>query len=98
MTRSFCVVCVAFCVFLIGCDEAALVKRYAPLQDEPIARNYLDLLMQGKVDQIEHDMDPSVVDLNIRETLVKLADMLPAEAPKSVKVVGARASHKEGLS
>ena len=45
------------------------MKRFAPLQDEPIARQYLDLLMQGKVDAIEHDMDPSVADVDVREKL-----------------------------
>ena len=98
MTRSLFLVGVAFCVFLMGCDEAILMNKYAPLQDEPIARNYLDLLMQGKVDQIAHDMDPSVVGLGIKETLRKLADMLPADTPKSVKVVGAQTSNGEGLS
>jgi hypothetical protein len=98
MTRFFFLIGVAFCVFLLGCDEAVLMKKYAPLQDEPIAREYLDLLTQGKVDQIEHDMDPSVSDPGSRDTLVKLAQMLPVEPPKSVKVVGARVKYGAGFS
>ncbi len=74
------------------------MKRFAPLQDEPIARQYLDLLMQGKVDAIEHDMDPSVADVDVREKLVKVADRLPAETPKSTKVVGAMSHKREGVS
>jgi hypothetical protein len=71
------------------------MKRFAPLQDEPIARQYLDLLMQGKVDAIEH---PSVADVDVREKLVKVADRLPAETPKSTKVVGAMSHKREGVS
>ena len=98
MIRSTHVVVVALCAFLSGCDQAALMKRFAPLQDEPIARQYLDLLMQGKVDAIEHDMDPSVADVDVREKLVKVADRLPAETPKSTKVVGAMSHKREGVS
>lgn len=89
MTRSFLLIIVASCAFLLGCDEAALMKKYGPLQDEPIARKYLDLLIQGKVDQLQRDMDLSLVEPNTRDTLAKLSQMLPVEPPKSVKVVGA---------
>jgi hypothetical protein len=73
------------------------MKKHAPLRDEPVARNYLDIRIQGKVDQIEHDMDPSVVDLHIKETLRKMADVLSAETPNSTKVVDAHASNGKGL-
>ncbi|HEY1467742.1 MAG TPA: hypothetical protein VGF61_01770 [Candidatus Acidoferrum sp.] len=98
MTRALFIVSVAFCAFLIGCDEAALMKKYAPLQDEPIARRYLDLLMQGNVNQIEIDIDPSVAGQNMNETLTKMADMLPAETPRSIKVVSVHTSKQEGYS
>lgn len=97
MIRSTHIVVVALCAFLIGCDQAALMKGFAPLQDEQIARQYLELLIQGKVDAIEHDMDPSVVDVNVKDKLVKVADMLPAEAPKSTKVVAAMSHKGEGF-
>jgi hypothetical protein len=74
------------------------MKRFAPLQDEPVARQYLELLMPGKVDAIEHDMDPAVVDVDVRDKLVKMADTLPAKTPKSIKVVGAMSHKGEGVS
>ncbi len=43
-------------------------------------------------------MDPSVVDVDVKDKLVKVADMLPAEAPKSTKVVGAMSHKGEGVS
>lgn len=52
MSRFLLSICLARSVFFLGCDEAAMLKRYAPLQDEPIARKYLDLLMAGQVDEI----------------------------------------------
>jgi hypothetical protein len=98
MIRSVYLVGVAFCVCLIGSGQAAVMNNFAPPQDEQMARSYLDLLMQGKVDQIEHDIDPSVVDLSIKEKLVKIADSLPAETPKSIKVVSEVTSKEAGYS
>jgi hypothetical protein len=73
----------------MGCNEASLMKKFTPPEDESIDRGYIDLLRQGKFDQIEHDLDPSLVDSNIRITLTNMAAIFPAEIPESVKVVGA---------
>ena len=80
---------IAFCVLLVGCDQAALMKKFTPPEEESIAKGYVELLQQGKFDQIEHDLDSSLVDSNLRNTLSKMAAFFPAESPESVKVVGA---------
>jgi hypothetical protein len=98
MTRSFFLAAVTFCVLLVGCDEAAMMKKHVPLKDEPVARKYLELLLVGNIDQIEKDLDPTIVDLDPREELRQLADMLPAEVPSDVKVVGAQAFEAAGVS
>jgi hypothetical protein len=61
MSRFISSIGLAICVLLVGCDEAAMLKSNALLQDEPVARNYLDMLMAGKVDELQKDLDPTVV-------------------------------------
>ena len=82
-------VAIALCVPLVGCDQATVMKKFTPPEEESIARGYVELLQQGKFDQIERDLDSSIVDPNVRSTLSKMAASFPAESPQSVKVVGA---------
>ena len=76
------------CTQIWGCDEAAFVGEHAPPRDEPVARRYLDLLLQGEVDQIQPNLDSNIVDLDPRAKLSEVSDALPVEAPRSIKVVG----------
>jgi hypothetical protein len=87
--RFKCLAGIAFCAILGGCDEASLMKRWTPPESESIARGYVDLLRQGKFDQIERNLDSSVANSNVQETFTKMAAIFPAENPVSVKVVGA---------
>jgi hypothetical protein len=80
---------IAFCAFLFGCDQATLMKKFTPPDDELFARTYFDQLRQGKFDQIVSDLDPSVADPSVRDKVAEMASHIPAEAPVSVKVVGA---------
>lgn len=89
ITRSLCLALAALCVLLAGCEDRSLIKRFTPPEAEAAAKHYVDLLVQKHFDAIEHDLDPSLVDSNISETLAKMAAFFPDEAPKSVKVVGA---------
>lgn len=96
--RFIYLVAIPFCVLLVGCDQAALMKRFTPPEEESIAKGYVELLQQGKFDQIEHDLDSSLRDSNVRDTLSKMAALLPAENTKSVKVVGAHIYHNQQSS
>jgi len=87
--RFIYLVAIAFCALLVGCDHATLTKKVTPPEEESIAKGYVELLQQGKFDQIEHDLDSSLMDSNVRNTLSKMAAFFPAESPESVKVVGA---------
>jgi hypothetical protein len=89
---------VAFCVFLLGCDDAAIMRKWTPPGAEANARNYVELLRQGKFEGIERDLDASVTDSNIRDTFAKMAALFPAGDPESVKVVGAHTLHGQGYS
>ena len=96
--RFIFAVAIALCGALIGCDQATLMKKWVPAEDETIARNYVDLLRQGKFEQIEHDFDPTLMVPNPRETLTQMAALFPEEAPESTKVVGAHAFHSQEYS
>jgi hypothetical protein len=65
------------------------MKKFAPPEAVSIARSYVEMLRQGKFDQIEHDLDSSTQDPHAQDTFAKMAAVFPAEATKSVKVVGA---------
>jgi hypothetical protein len=89
MAKFAFLLCVV-CIWLCGCDEAALIRRTLPLRNDPDAQRYLDLLMHGKVDEIQKDLDPAITEPDMREKLLQVADWLPAEEPRSIKVVDSR--------
>jgi hypothetical protein len=97
MNRSLLWTSIALCVVVVGCDEAGLMKKAELLKDEPAGRKYLELLIQGKVDEIKGDLDATIADADTGEKLVQLADWLPAETPKSIKVVDSRTTEREGF-
>jgi hypothetical protein len=79
-------------VVLAGCDQAAVMKKITPPEDEATARSYVELLHQDKFDQIEKDLDPSIQGPGTLATLASMTRMLPAGAPSSIKVVGYQTS------
>ena len=92
----------AFCAIFLGCNQADLmsnlVKKGTPPEAESTARCYVNLLRQGKFDRIKSDLDPSVVDSNLRDELTQMAALFPSENPKSVKVVGVDLSNSKDYS
>jgi hypothetical protein len=79
---------VTFTLLLVACDQAALIKRWTPPEDESRARNYVDSLRHKRFDEVTRDLDPSFSDPTARDALVQMASLFPPEDPKSVKVVG----------
>jgi hypothetical protein len=75
---------------LSGCNQATLIKKITPPEDEAIARRYVDYLRQNRLDQIEQDLDPGLKDSNTHGTFASMAAMFPAQEPVSTKVVGFR--------
>jgi hypothetical protein len=66
-----------------------MMKKMVPAGDEEFARERTDLLRQKHFDEIQRELDPSISnsDPNAQQTLSTMAQMFPAEEPKSVKVV-----------
>lgn len=80
----------AICIFLAGCDDSVFMKKLVPLEDEAVARSYVEMLRRGEIDEIQRKFDASVTQPDGREKLVQLSGMFPAEGPQSTKVVGMR--------
>jgi hypothetical protein len=79
-----------FLAVLSGCNQATLMKKMTPQEDEAITRRYVDDLRQNRLDQIEHDLDPRLKDSNTHDTFSSMAEMFPDQEPVSTKVVGFR--------
>ncbi len=80
--------------FCIGCAqapleriEARLTKKVTNPQDETMVRNYVQQLREHNFDQIERDLDPRLRSDDLRQNLTAMSGLLPAQEPKSVKVI-----------
>lgn len=87
---------IVLCAVLLGCNEAAWMKKFTPPEDEIAAKKYVEQLQQGQFDQIERDFEPAFVDSNFRDSLAQMAAIFPDQTPESVKVVGAQVSREHG--
>jgi hypothetical protein len=73
-----------------GYDRAALLKKFTPADDDALARQYVDLLRQGKLELVEERLDPSIKNQGIRDTLSGMYYIIPSGEPISIKTVDAR--------
>lgn len=78
---------IAVCLCSSGCTRAQLVKFVVPKEDELFARRYVDLVRQNDFDQVEKQLDPSIVSSDVKDKLSALARVFPAATPGSIKVV-----------
>ena len=90
--------CLACCVFLAGCDDSLFMKRIVPPEDEAVARNYVEMLQRGEINEIQRKLDADVAQPDDREKLVQISGMFPAEKPQSSKVVGVHLYHNKDYS
>ena len=74
---------------LLGCSQEGLLQKFSSPEDQATARSYVDRLRAGKFDEIEKALDPGIRTPNIRDTLTKMAALIPNGEPTSVKLVGA---------
>ncbi|MFZ1910299.1 MAG: hypothetical protein WAU52_14575 [Burkholderiales bacterium] len=77
-------------VALMGCSPEQVLQKFSSPEDQATARSYVERLRARNFDEIEKALDPSVRTPNIRETLVKMASLIPNQEPTSVKIVGAQ--------
>lgn len=74
---------------LMGCNQADLLQKFASPADQALAKSYIDLLRQRRIDEIEKAADPIIAGETLHGTLIKMADLIPLGEPTSVSLVGA---------
>lgn len=89
MTRHFWPL---FVVAVAGCSQRDMLERAAPPEARTFATAQIDALRAGNFDELEKHLDPSLRSAQTKETLSKMAVLLPAEQPHSITLVGAQHS------
>jgi len=81
---------------LAGCDRQAVLEKFSTPESRATAREYLEALRDGKVEEIEAAADPSLRTPDVHAKLLQLVALIPREAPKSVKLAGAQFATQNG--
>src|SRR6185437_12712708 len=76
-----------------ACSRQDLIQKFARAQDEALAKQYMDELREGDIDDIEAHVDPSMKTPTLPATLQQMVALIPHGAPTSVKLVGAQSMH-----
>lgn len=79
----------SFLLALGGCNQADMMQKFATPADQALAKSYIDLLRQKRLDDIEKTADPSMSGPALHGTLVQMATFMPAGEPTSITLVGA---------
>jgi hypothetical protein len=85
---------------VVGCNRESYFKFYGvnrddllygtmPREDEAFALHSVDLLRKGRFDQVEDQLDPSIRNAQIRDSLTRMHDVFPSTEPASIKAVEA---------
>lgn len=74
---------------LYGFNRDDLLYKTMPREDEVFALHSVDLLRQGRFDQLEDQLDPSIRNAQIRDALTGMHDVFPSGQPASIKTVEA---------
>jgi hypothetical protein len=86
--------CLLLLVVLGGCSQEAMLRKLSSPEDESTARAYIDQLRARDFAALEQAIDPAIAGPDLHGNLVKMADMIPAQEPTSVKLVGVQSFHK----
>jgi len=78
---------------LVACSQDELLQKFSSPEDQATAKSYIDQLRARKYDEIEKALDPSIRTASMRETLTKMAELIPNQEPTSIKLVGAHRFH-----
>lgn len=79
---------------LVACSQDELLQKLSSREDQAAAKGYIDQLRARKFDEIEEALDSSIRTSNTRDTLTKMAELIPNQEPTSIKVVGAERFHE----
>ncbi|HTA64936.1 MAG TPA: hypothetical protein VK753_05480 [Xanthomonadaceae bacterium] len=92
------VLCLLVVLLLCACSQQEMIEKFASPQEQATAKGYIDRLRARDFGPIESAADPSVRGPNLHATLTRMADMIPAQEPTSVKLVGAQTNWMAGVT
>jgi len=76
-------------ILAVACSQEEWMRKVAPQEQQDIARAYIEKLRNHEFADIEKAADPSIAGALQGGTLEKMAALIPAGVPTSVKLVGA---------
>jgi len=82
-------VAAAMAFTVVACSQEAMLERFASKDAQAAARARIEQLRSRDFDALEKDIDPTLRGPGLRSTLEKMAALIPAGQPSSVKLVGA---------
>ncbi|CAN7276874.1 hypothetical protein [Duganella sp. Dugasp56] len=86
-------------LFMLGaCGEEALLQKFSSPEIQATAIAYLDQLRAHDFTSIEKAADPSISNAELHGELEKMAALLPAKMPTSVKLVGSQTMRADGAT
>jgi len=71
-----------------GCEGQETLQKLASAEEQALAQQYVEYLRKRDVDEIVKVADPSIQSATLRNTLLTMADLMPAEPALSTKLVG----------
>ncbi len=80
-----------------ACNRDDMLKKFASDQDEKVARECIDALRHGKLDELEARLHPSLNRQQAHTELLKMQAMLPPGEPDAVKLIGAHKNINNGV-
>lgn len=84
-------------LILAGCSKEDMIAKFTPRQEDQEARAYIQQLQDKKLESIEAHLDPGIQSANAHKALEKMASLLPAGQPKSIKTIGAQTVENNGV-
>lgn len=94
LMRWMSVALLALC--MAGCNQDALVAKFAPHPQTEIARKALDDWHAGRNDALRAGMDPALRDQASDSALARMTDQLPKGQPDESKLVGSKFFSQDG--
>jgi hypothetical protein len=96
MRRILLLPAIVLLLLIFGCDQREMMEKLAPQEKVEEAKNYIAQLREGKYDQIDKDMDPSIKTGDMKKVFDSMAAIIPPGEPVSVKIVGAHINNMFG--
>jgi hypothetical protein len=87
--RHLFLCCLVALSLLTACNKEDMMRKFTPQQEDQTARGYISQIQQGKYEDIENTIDPTLKTASLHNILIQMSAQFPSMQPRSIKVVGA---------